>query len=77
MKILKFILIFCLITLSSCATVRYRKEYNEKRGLMMLEVHEYPRNHKMYEKTKKIRKTKKKLKKENKHPKRNYKSYKR
>jgi len=64
----KFILILCLLILSSCFETK-KQAYTERRGLMMMEKHEYARNQKVYKPLKKHNKNHKKAKKSMKHDK--------
>jgi hypothetical protein len=41
----KLILILCLLILTpACASTRYNRDYNERKGLMLLRPNEYTRN---------------------------------
>lgn len=61
----KFILILCLLILSSCASTKYSKDYKERRGLMLLEPNEYARNKPLkYSKAKSKKILQKKIKKQ-------------
>lgn len=53
------ILFFVLITMMVSPGCAAKKDYNKRRGLMLLESHEYPRNKKVYKPSKTIRKLKK------------------
>jgi uncharacterized lipoprotein YmbA len=52
----KWIIILCLLILSSCASTRHNKDYNIRRNLMILENYELPRNKPLKYSKKKIKK---------------------
>jgi hypothetical protein len=66
MKKLFIIFLVCIIIFPSCYETK-RQGYTERRGLMMLEKHEYSRNQGVYKPNKKYKKNvSKKVKKEQK-----------
>ena len=59
----KFIIILCLLLLSSCVSIKHTKSYTQKRGLMLLQPNEFARNKPLkYSKVKALKILRKKIK---------------
>jgi len=64
----KFILILCFLIISGCYETK-KQAYTGRRGLMMMEQHEYSRNQKAYKPSNTKKKLKKKIQKQMNHDK--------